>query len=56
MSDMTVKIIIPESEYKTWDEFRTDGIKGVEFSIRHDLSKRMKQDFVRDFEIEIEHN
>ena len=54
MADIIVKITIPEREYKQWYEFETDGIEGVKEILKSDIRHRLKQDHVKEFDIEIE--
>lgn len=55
MAQIKVTITIPETEYKQWDEFRTDGVQMVMQSLRTDLSKRLLEDYIVDFDIKTEH-
>ena len=55
MAQVKVTITIPDREYKQWDEFRTDDIEMVMQSLRTDLSKRLRADFIKDFDIDTEY-
>jgi hypothetical protein len=55
MAQIKVTITIPETEYKQWDEFRTDGVQMVMQSLRNDLSQRLREDFIKDFDINTEY-
>lgn len=54
MPKIKVIITIPDYEYEEWDEFQKYGIDAVEKSLREDISHRLRQDFVRHFDIDIE--
>lgn len=53
MAQIKVEITIPEEEYKSWYEFQEEGVVGCMLSIKSDLIKRLQQDYVRDFYIEV---
>ena len=55
MAQIKVTITIPDIEYKQWDEFRQDGVQMVMQSLRTDLSKRLLEDYIVEFDINIEH-
>lgn len=55
MAEIVVKITVPESEYKTWSEFQEEGVESCMQSIRQDLSMRLRQDYVKEFQIEVLH-
>ena len=55
MAQVKVTITIPDREYKQWDEFRIDGIEMVMQSLRTDLSKRLRADCIKDFDIDTEY-
>ena len=55
MAQIEIKITIPAHEYENWDEFHQDGIEMVKMSIKKQISDRLKQDYVRSFEIEVSH-
>lgn len=52
-NEIIIKITIPESEYKEWNEYQVHGIEGAMESIKDDVRQRLRQDFVRNFEIEV---
>jgi hypothetical protein len=52
MAKIEVTIIIPDYEYKEWDEYRQDGVEMVMQSLRKEISDRLRQDYVHHFEIE----
>jgi hypothetical protein len=55
MAQIEIKITIPDHEYENWDEYREDGIDMVKMSIKKQISDRLKQDYVRSFEIDVTH-
>lgn len=54
MSHIKVEIIIPKHEYENWNDFH-DGIEIMVDNVKEDISKRLKQDHIRHFEIEVTH-
>jgi hypothetical protein len=54
MPEIKITITIPEHEYKQWDEYREDGVALCKQSVRKDLNTLFKQNFVEDYEIQIE--
>jgi hypothetical protein len=55
MAEVVVKITIPDYEYKEWCEYEKDGVVGVKKSLKDDLIKILRQDYVKHFEIEVSH-
>jgi hypothetical protein len=56
MAQIHIKITIPDYEYENWDEFNEYGIEVVKTSIKKQISDRLKQDYIRCFEIEVSHD
>jgi hypothetical protein len=56
MAEVVVKITIPDYEYNQWSEYEKDGVDGVKKSLKDEISQRLRQDYVQDFEIEVSHN
>lgn len=52
MDEVTITITIPESEYKKWNEYETDGVALVKMNLKRDLREALKNLYIRDFEIE----
>jgi len=55
MEYIEVKIVIPKSEYKDWDEYFKGKELGVMKSVESDLRHRIRQDGVTDFTISSTH-
>lgn len=56
MNEIELKIIIRESEYKDWFEFHEGKEKAVMEILKSDVSARLRQDGVHNFEIEVKLN
>lgn len=54
MEEVTITITIPESEYKKWNEYETDGVTLVRMNLKRDLREALKNLHIRDFEIEVD--
>ena len=55
MAHIEITITIPDYEYKDWNEFMQDGVQMVMQSIKKQVSDRLRQDYVRHFEIKVIH-
>ena len=54
MSSIKIEIIIPDHEYESWSDYQ-DGIQEVMANLKRDIRERLKQDYIRNFDITIEH-
>jgi hypothetical protein len=47
-----IEITIPDYEYKNWSDYY-DGIDEVMANLKKDIRERLKQDYIRQFNIEV---
>lgn len=56
MSEITVKISIPESEYKQWNDYESGGVEKSTQTLKRELRDIFDKLGIRDFELEVTHN
>ncbi len=55
MAQIEIKITIPDYEYENWTSFER-GIEEVESDIKELLESRLRQDYIKHFDIEVTKN
>ena len=55
MANIEIKITIPESEYKEWEDFQHGEVE-IMANLRAEIRDYLKRRFIMSFEIESEHN
>lgn len=53
-NEITIKITIPESEYKDWHDYDADDIATLKMNLRKGFSDACRKLYIRDFEIEVD--
>ena len=53
MSEIIIKITIPENEYKKWGDFEIDGIDTVKKNLKKDFTEYCNELGIDDCEIEV---
>lgn len=54
MAQIKIEITIPDHEYESWNDYQ-DGLEEVLANVKKDISKRLKQDHIRHFDVEVTH-
>jgi hypothetical protein len=53
MKYITVSIEIPESEYKDWGDYETDGEVGVKFQLISDFKEACRRLYIENYELNV---
>ena len=55
MAQIKIEITIPDYEYQEWTDYLVDGAPMVMMNLRKQISDRLRQDWIRHFEIDVIH-
>ena len=55
MAQIEIKITIPDYEYQEWNDYLENGTTEVMMNMRRQITERLRQDYIINFEIEVTH-